>query len=792
MPNSIRYSTTGSTLSLKKGNFYFGTGDVEKGPTVNTGYLNGVTPSASGYTIYLYNSSQPQNIAYHSANNDAQLISFTNNLAGQSFTSSTQCLNWYSTQNNYACVNKDCGSIVTNGLVSAYDFGFTPSYPQTGNTAYDISYSGANMTLYNSPQYSSQYGGGIVLDNVDDYIRTFGLDLNGLAKSNDFTVGFWCIKEYYGTGGNNVGNSNLINAAVNGYGSGWRITEGSQGTPGNPFSGRHYFNIGMPDLGNGISVYDSAAIYRPVYIVLSVNPTNRFVYCNGGIASGATGTYVSGATYGYIGTGDYGVGRWGGKIFNIQFYNRGLSLNEVKQNYLAYLNRIINSNIVTNGLSLYLDAGYSGSYPTSGTTWADISGNATDGTLTNGPTYINEYGGSLKFDGTNDYFTVNTTLPITSTFSLEYAVLIEDLPTSSPAEYNYIYQNGSGYRTNGVYAEFGAGPFFTFCQLNAPSNAAAVSLNETPKSNLLYYVSVTYENRTLKGYKNGKLISTNTLTFDPTLGSTGTLRIGQYGPFKIPFWRFYTRALTANEITQNYIATLPKLLTENILTSGLVFYVDAGYDGSYPTSGTTWYDVSGNDRNTSLLNGPVYNSANGGGLVFDGVDDKALISSAATESTGIRLGDSSSPWMVNVWIKTTVSGDNQINTNPILTNQSGGPVYSSMGIGSGGVMKYAHYYNTWIVDVGTIPVNNGSWHMLTWVNLNNNTMNLYVDGVFDKNISSIISGGGNINPVDSIGFGWAGYLNATISNLSIYKRNYIYSSDEVLQNFNAQKSRFGL
>ena len=53
MPNAIKYSVSSETLALKKGNFYIGTGDVGKGPTSSTGYYNGVTPPAGGYTVYL-------------------------------------------------------------------------------------------------------------------------------------------------------------------------------------------------------------------------------------------------------------------------------------------------------------------------------------------------------------------------------------------------------------------------------------------------------------------------------------------------------------------------------------------------------------------------------------------------------------------------------------------------------------------------------------------------------------------------------------------------------------------
>ena len=69
--------------------------------------------------------------------------------------------------------------------------------------------------------------------------------------------------------------------------------------------------------------------------------------------------------------------------------------------------------VVTTGLQLYLDAGNASSYPGSGTAWTDLSGNSRDGTLTNGPTYSATNGGSIVFDGTNDYVQCTGSLTVT-------------------------------------------------------------------------------------------------------------------------------------------------------------------------------------------------------------------------------------------------------------------------------------------------------------------------------------------------------------------------------------------
>ena len=58
-----------------------------------------------------------------------------------------------------------------------------------------------------------------------------------------------------------------------------------------------------------------------------------------------------------------------------------------------------------------------------------------------------------------------------------------------------------------------------------------------------------------------------------------------------------------------------------IVTSGLILNLDAGNASSYPGTGTTWTDLSGNNNNGTLVNGVGYSSSNGGIMTFDGVND---------------------------------------------------------------------------------------------------------------------------------------------------------------------------
>jgi len=71
-----------------------------------------------------------------------------------------------------------------------------------------------------------------------------------------------------------------------------------------------------------------------------------------------------------------------------------------------------------------------------------------------------------------------------------------------------------------------------------------------------------------------------------------------------------------------------------IITNGLILCLDAASTKSYPGSGTTWFDRSGNGNNGVLTNGPTFSSTNGGSIVFDGTNDYVQVAGSVTISTG--------------------------------------------------------------------------------------------------------------------------------------------------------------
>ena len=169
MPNAIKYNTSTESLSLKKNNFYIGTGDVGKGPTSSTGFYNGITPPSGGYTIYLNKASGGPSI--YSASNNEALISLTNSIAGTSYTGIQQCFVYFKGQTDKMVVNSDYGNYITSGLNMHVDAAFVPSYPQSGTTMLNVTYSATTADLYNGVSWGDYgVGGAFLFDGIDDSI----------------------------------------------------------------------------------------------------------------------------------------------------------------------------------------------------------------------------------------------------------------------------------------------------------------------------------------------------------------------------------------------------------------------------------------------------------------------------------------------------------------------------------------------------------------------------------------------------------------------------------------------
>lgn len=234
MPNAIKFSTDSETLALKKGNFFIGTGDVGKGPTSSTGYYNGITPPAGGYTIYLNKESNGPSI--YTVTTDAQLISLTNSIAGQSFTTVSQCVQYFSNQTDKFVTNTEWDPtfpyIVMDSLTCYLDAGLTSSYPDSGNNWYDISGNKINVTKVGSsgnPSWNSD--GYWTLNNNGDSVfvitspsaNGFSLDGSKIPISGNKSFTFESFVRF-----NSLNNSqiSIIANAFSANGYRWGVNSG--------------------------------------------------------------------------------------------------------------------------------------------------------------------------------------------------------------------------------------------------------------------------------------------------------------------------------------------------------------------------------------------------------------------------------------------------------------------------------------------------------------------------------------------------------------------------------------
>jgi hypothetical protein len=340
MANPIKYSTGSETLALKKGNFYIGTGAVGKGPTSETGYYNGITPPSGGYTIYLNKESNGPSI--YTVSNDTELISLTNSIAGQSYTTVNQCFDYYYGQTDKVLVNQDYPAdypyIVMDGLILNLDAGITQSYPGSGTTWTDINGLGPknNGTLTNGPTFNSDNGGSIVFDGVDDYVQ-----LNNCLPLKWQNINQISLEVFFKFNSLSSPRQYIFDSrydAPSPYN--WYLLIVDPGgvllTSTGANSSNSYTDIVVTTLNNN-------QIYMVNLTIDKTTTTNNFkVYVNGSLTSTNSFNWTTGQgsennSIMYLGRAYPGGGyRLNGNIYNFKIYkNQVLTASEVLQNYNA-------------------------------------------------------------------------------------------------------------------------------------------------------------------------------------------------------------------------------------------------------------------------------------------------------------------------------------------------------------------------------------------------------------------------------------------------------------------------
>ena len=216
----------------------------------------------------------------------------------------------------------------------------------------------------------------------------------------------------------------------------------------------------------------------------------------------------------------------------------------------------------------------------------------------------------------------------------------------------------------------------------------------------------------------------------------------------------------------------------NTITNGLVLSLDAANVKSYVNGSTTWRDLSGNRNNATLINGPTFNSANLGSIVFDATDDFAIITSNAVFNFG--TGD----FTLETWIYPEsfstylhmIQMPDQ-GTFALKANITDGAIY---------------FYNPSFTTYGSTPnwtlvLNKWNYVAMTRVS---SVAYVYLNGESKGSKTSFTTNFSN-NTIKIHGGHFGGeFAQCKIATTKIYNKGL--AASEILQNYNAQKSRFNL
>jgi hypothetical protein len=336
---------------------------------------------------------------------------------------------------------------------------------------------------------------------------------------------------------------------------------------------------------------------------------------------------------------------------------------------------------------------------------------------------------------------------------------------------------------------------------------ATYRLASTTTSDSLGFFLGSQTGTNIKLYKNNSILSTNTGVSNASYNmlsnsSTRSIWIGTMNELNYTTQNRWTdketglisigEGLNDSEASLLYTAVQKfntslgrQVGTPVYNTSGLVLNLDAGNANSYPGTGTTWFDLASGNNGT-LVNGPTYDTTNGGSIVFDGVNDYVGLGNTPIFGT--------SSFTIDMWIylPTTDSSYRAILSKRSNSNYTGFAVYRAPYSNSVAIQLASSHSGPYFTT--SILSTSNSWnHISIIVDRTSKTVVLYSNGIKNTstlditNLGDMTNNGVNLNIGLETGIpNW----NSKISTTKIYSR--VLSEAEVLNNFNSTRGRFGL
>ena len=646
----------------------------------------------------------------------------------------------------------------TPSLVLSLDANNVLSYPGTGLTWSDLTTFNNDMVFTTvhvdeNPTYSISGGGSFEFGDVDDSF-VLSATANGfpLGDSN-YTIETWI----------NPDNLSQLTALVV-YGT---LGENSANAIGLSNS-----SIFVDWVNNNLSSPTQSMIAGNWYYLSSTyDGTDRKIYLNGSlIASDTPGVTHSITTGDTFTIGNFMGLPFTGKISIVKLHTKALSGSKLLSNFNSLKNRF-------------------------GYTFGSMTFNDTDAYLIS---TSNDY-----VLGTND-FTIEAFFKA-ATSSHNYAGIISQRQVGN---YN-VSINLQSANTSEPLIEF--------------SSAGTGLSTYTASNNDWYHVAISRTSGTSSYFINGNLVNVVT---DNTDYTPSDLVVGRYytefsdyyfngvisnvrvingtglynGTFSIPDVQLgvtgsNTKLLITSQQTTpgvdvsgllqivtasniGWTSSLPTFVPDVVIDSSLQFYVDAGQVSSYSGTGTTWYDISGNSRNLTM-DSLSYSSNNGGYIIFD----------------GSHTADSGSTYSINFSNGFTVESVAKFSGSSYegLFAFNGNGDFMNIQAQGGNNVRWEVESAESFTSTNTLSSN--TWYHITCVyegdsNNTSGTARIYINGV-ENNTTSLNANRAGQNQTSDFVLGlWDGYLTGNIALSRMYNR--VLTPTEVLQNFDATKSRYGL
>jgi hypothetical protein len=541
---------------------------------------------------------------------------------------------------------------------------------------------------------------------------------------------------------------------------------------------------GVPYFWNGITYHTTGTLLSTGrwYMLTGIQGTTLDIYVNGELNNSLNSNVNVTTNNVWIGAYTITNRFLNGQVSNVQIYPRALTTAEIKQNYFG-------SPIVTDGLVFAVDANNIVSYPKSGTIWYGLTGSFS-ASLVNGPTFDPANGGSIVFDGTDDYVQTNLSQNTDNALITWECWYFDDTPggfVSNTAIISNYGPSGTTPFTSLHVTEVGQA---FFGQRNSGGSESQAVYSGNLCDGRWHHVVGTVDSTNISIYVDGVLQASNTkVTGVTTSGQNiviGGNHLGRYQTCKIANARIYNVALTPAQIQQNYQAEQYRFgQNQGIVTGSLSLYLDASNGTSYPGSGTTWFDLSGNGNNVSLVNGPSFNTTNGFSYFnFDGSNDYGTTGNVLVNTAQYAIFLVFRPLNVST-VLGGFAGQNDFIEYGIYNAGGQGHRYYTNGPGAldGNITMYAN--NTWYIACLTnTPLYNGATNRQVYFLNGTEIVNkAYAATVGSQVYNFNIAGNGIWGPTGD-------FMPIDIAALLVYERGL--DKAEVLQNYNYLRSLYGL